>query len=161
MPDAATLDRGGAPLATYTGWALRAGPQANDGCESSGQFIPFPALLPFVDVMVTNGGYGGVQMALSAGVPLVVAGQTEDKTEVSARVGWAGVGINLKTNTARSADVRAAVRKVLGSDSYRRRATALAEEFARYDSTALQTQAILDLVGTRHGGLRSAAAVTV
>jgi len=30
------------PLATYTGWALRAGPQANDGCESSGQFIPFP-----------------------------------------------------------------------------------------------------------------------
>ena len=29
------------PLATYTGWALRSGPQANDGCESSGQFIPF------------------------------------------------------------------------------------------------------------------------
>jgi hypothetical protein len=29
------------PLATYTGWALRAGAQANDGCESSGQFIPF------------------------------------------------------------------------------------------------------------------------
>ena len=30
------------PIATYTGWALRAGPQANDGCESAGQFIPFP-----------------------------------------------------------------------------------------------------------------------
>jgi hypothetical protein len=30
------------PIATYTGWALRSGPQANDGCESSGQFIPFP-----------------------------------------------------------------------------------------------------------------------
>jgi len=30
------------PLATYTGWALRAGAQANDGCEGSGQFIPFP-----------------------------------------------------------------------------------------------------------------------
>ena len=29
------------PLATYTGWALRAGAQANDGCESSGQYIPF------------------------------------------------------------------------------------------------------------------------
>jgi hypothetical protein len=29
------------PLATYTGWALRAGPQASDGCEGSGQFIPF------------------------------------------------------------------------------------------------------------------------
>ena len=30
------------PVATYTGWALRGGAWANDGCESSGQFIPFP-----------------------------------------------------------------------------------------------------------------------
>ncbi len=29
------------PLATYTGWALRLGVWANDGCESSGQYIPF------------------------------------------------------------------------------------------------------------------------
>jgi Alpha/beta hydrolase domain len=29
------------PLATYTGWALRAGPQSPDGCEGSGQYIPF------------------------------------------------------------------------------------------------------------------------
>jgi hypothetical protein len=30
------------PLATYTGWALRSGPQANDGCEAAGQYIAFP-----------------------------------------------------------------------------------------------------------------------
>jgi hypothetical protein len=30
------------PLATYTGWALRRGAQASDGCEAAGQFIPFP-----------------------------------------------------------------------------------------------------------------------
>jgi len=29
------------PLATYTGWALRSGVWANDGCESSGQMIKF------------------------------------------------------------------------------------------------------------------------
>ncbi len=29
------------PMATYTGWALRPAPWTNDGCESSGQFIPF------------------------------------------------------------------------------------------------------------------------
>jgi Alpha/beta hydrolase domain len=29
------------PLATYTGWSLRSGPQANDGCEAAGQYIPF------------------------------------------------------------------------------------------------------------------------
>jgi hypothetical protein len=36
LPDVAV------PVATYTGWALRSGPQADDGCEGSGQFIPFP-----------------------------------------------------------------------------------------------------------------------
>jgi hypothetical protein len=30
------------PLATYTGWSLRAGAQAGDGCEGTGQMIPFP-----------------------------------------------------------------------------------------------------------------------
>ncbi len=30
------------PLATYTGWAVRASPQNDDGCEGSGQYIPFP-----------------------------------------------------------------------------------------------------------------------
>jgi hypothetical protein len=29
------------PLATYTGWALRASPHDHDGCEGSGQYIPF------------------------------------------------------------------------------------------------------------------------
>ena len=30
------------PLATYTGWSLRSGAQANDGCEAAGQMIAFP-----------------------------------------------------------------------------------------------------------------------
>jgi Alpha/beta hydrolase domain len=30
------------PLATYTGWALRRGAHAHDGCEAAGQYIPFP-----------------------------------------------------------------------------------------------------------------------
>jgi hypothetical protein len=38
------------PLATYTGWALRRGAQASDGCEANGQFIPFA---------MTNAARGG------------------------------------------------------------------------------------------------------
>ncbi len=30
------------PVATYTGWALRAGPAAGDGCDAAGQQIKFP-----------------------------------------------------------------------------------------------------------------------
>ena len=74
------------------------------------EHIPHDQLLPKVDVMVTNGGYGAVQRALSAGVPLVVAGNTEDKPEVAARVTWSGAGINLRTGTPTATAVRTAVR---------------------------------------------------
>jgi len=33
------------PLATYTGWGLRSGDWADDGCESTGQYIPFARTL--------------------------------------------------------------------------------------------------------------------
>ena len=81
-------------------------------------YIPHDLLLPKVDVMVTNGGYGAVQRAFSAGVPLVVAGNTEDKPEVAARVAWSGAGINLRTGAPNAGAVRAAVRKVLGDGRY-------------------------------------------
>ncbi|MGP3533600.1 glycosyltransferase [Microbacterium sp. RD1] len=92
------------------------------------RYLPYDALLPRTDVLVTNGGYGGVQQALAHGIPVVVAGQTEDKIEVSARVGWSGVGINLKTNRPSASQVRSAVRRVLDDEAYRTRAQRIGEE---------------------------------
>ncbi len=94
------------------------------------RFIPFDRLLPKADVLVTNAGYGAIQLALAAGVPIVAAGKTEDKVEVSARVGWSGVGINLRTQRPRRDFITAAVRQVLGDDRYRRRAQELQAEIA-------------------------------
>ncbi|MFE4229067.1 glycosyltransferase [Arthrobacter sp. NPDC056886] len=82
-------------------------------------YLPYDELLPKTDVLVTNGGYGGVQFALRHGVPLVVAGQTEEKAEVSARVAWSGTGINLRTNRATPEAVAKAVRTILSNSSYR------------------------------------------
>jgi UDP:flavonoid glycosyltransferase YjiC (YdhE family) len=81
--------------------------------------LPYDELLPKVDVIVTNGGYGGVQFALRHGVPLVVAGETEDKTEVSARVQWSGTGINLRSNRPSRDAIRKAVRTVLATPGYK------------------------------------------
>ena len=97
-------------------------------------FLPYDWLLPKVDVVVTNGGYGTVSLALERGIPLVVAGVTEDKAEISARVAWSGVGVNLATNTATPEAVRQAVRDVLEKPQYRARAMAMADEFAQYDA---------------------------
>jgi UDP:flavonoid glycosyltransferase YjiC (YdhE family) len=97
-------------------------------------FIPYDRLLPKVDVIVTNGGYGGVQYALSHGLPLVVAGEGEDKPDIAARVAWSGAGINLRTGRPSPAKVRAAVRRGLNEPSFRERARALQGEMARYDA---------------------------
>jgi len=83
------------------------------------EYLPYDRLLPLVDVLVTNGGYGGVQQGLAHGIPLVVAGQTEDKVEVCARVGWSGAGVNLRTSTAGPRQVARAVDAVLSKPSYR------------------------------------------
>jgi MGT family glycosyltransferase len=110
------------------------------------EYLPYDRLLPLTDVVVTNGGYGGVQQALAHGIPLVVAGQTEDKVEVSARVGWTGTGVNLKTNTPSIAEVRAAVTGVLRERSYRERAGELAAAIARADGFAGLDAVLGDLV---------------
>lgn len=97
-------------------------------------FIPFDHLLPHVDVMVTNGGYGGTQLALAHGIPLVVAGETEDKMEVAARVEWAGAGINLRKQRPSSAEVRNAVKEVLANPVYRENAKRIQFDFSKYDA---------------------------
>lgn len=108
-------------------------------------FVPYTELLPHTDVMVTNGGFGGVQMALSYGVPLVVAGKSEDKMEGNARVAWSGAGIYLKKQRPNPAAVDRAVRKVLDDPSYRRRARELRAAYARFDGPSRAAEVILSV----------------
>ena len=121
------------------------------------EYIPHDRLLPKVDVMVTNGGYGAVQRALSTGVPLVVAGNTEDKPEVAARVAWTGAGINLRTGAPTAGAVRAAVREVLGDGRYLAAARRLETAFAPRDGVA-EIAALVDEVIGEHSGEHSTAA---
>lgn len=100
----------------------RAGQRIADRIPSNvrvAEWIPYSALLPNVDVMITNGGYGGVQYALGHGVPLIVAGETSDKAEVAARVAYTGVGIDLGTSSPSAAAIRSAVDAVRRDDRYR------------------------------------------
>ncbi|MGP3933910.1 glycosyltransferase [Nonomuraea sp. KM88] len=96
-------------------------------------YVPFDRLLPLASVLVTNGGYGGVHAALRNGVPLVVAGDTEDKPEVAARVQWSGAGLDLRTGRPRPEQVRRAVTTVLGDARYRAAAGRLRAEIAEFD----------------------------
>ncbi|MCK1798029.1 glycosyltransferase [Streptomyces sp. XM4193] len=98
------------------------------------RFVPYHHLLPHVDVMLTNGGYNGVNAALAHGVPLVVTPSSEEKPDVAARAQWAGVGVVVKKAAVSEESLSKAVRTVLTDESYRRRAQELAEEFRNSDA---------------------------
>jgi MGT family glycosyltransferase len=132
----------GGPRVSELGFALPPNAYVAD-------YLPHDLLLPKVDVMVTNGGYGAVQRALATGVPLVVAGNTEDKPEVAARVTWAGAGIDLRTGTPTARAVRNAVREVLGDGRYLRRARELEAAYAQRCGVAEIAALIDEVVGER------------
>lgn len=113
-------------------------------------FLPHYYLLPHVDVMVTNGGYGGVQMALANGVPLVVAGATEEKPEVAAHVAYAGVGINLKTLTPTKQQLQRAIHDVLSNPRYTQRAQELQREYGMHNGSQKAAELIEQLIQSQH-----------
>ncbi|VXC44781.1 putative 4'-demethylrebeccamycin synthase [Arthrobacter sp. 9AX] len=92
-------------------------------------YIDFEAVFDFTDVFVTNGGFGGVQLALSKGVPLVVSGINEGKNDVNARVEYAGAGINLKTDRPSAAGIGKAVNAILAHPEWKHRAQQMAQDF--------------------------------
>lgn len=108
-------------------------------------FVPYSELLPKVQVMVTNGGYGSVNHALSLGIPMAVAGATEEKPEIGARVAWCGAGINLRTGRPGPRAIADAVHLLLTGSSYRQRAISVREALRRHDALAEITQALHSL----------------
>jgi MGT family glycosyltransferase len=103
-------------------------------------FIPFGNILPFVDIMVTNGGFGGTQNALAHGIPVVIAGATEDKMEVAARLENTGAGINLRMQKSKPELIKKAVKKILSDPSYKKQAEKLRAEYAKYDAPTLAVE---------------------
>jgi MGT family glycosyltransferase len=118
------------------------------GNAQTSSFIPFGNLLQHIDVMVTNGGFGAVQNALAKGIPLIVAGNTEDKMEVAARVEWSGAGINLRKKRPLPGQIRDAVREVLGNPLYREHARRIQKDFAGYDAPVKAAELLEGLVHT-------------
>jgi UDP:flavonoid glycosyltransferase YjiC (YdhE family) len=111
-------------------------------------YVPFGPLLPHVDVMLTNGGYGGVQFALANGVPMIVAGTTEDKPDVAARVAWSGAGINLGVKRPTPGQIRDAVWSVLTDERYAAHARRIQRDASQLCAPRLAADLVEALVAT-------------
>lgn len=97
-------------------------------------YIPYEHIMPYASMMITNGGFGGVSTALSFGVPLIVAGNSEDKPDVGSRVRYCGAGINLKTGKPSAFRILKAVKNILQDPKYRHNAARVRNDFKRHDA---------------------------
>ena len=98
------------------------------------EYIPYARVMPFVDVLISNGGYGGVMNALSYGVPVVIAGNSEEKMDVASRLEYSGAGLNLKTGTPCTRKIIRAVKKLLTNPRYRQKALEIKADFDKHDA---------------------------
>jgi UDP:flavonoid glycosyltransferase YjiC (YdhE family) len=121
-------------VVTAGGRSIEAIPGPIPGNARLASYLPFEWVLPKANVLVTNGGYGSVNQAMSFGIPLVTAGLTEDKADVNARVAWSGVGIDLRTNEPTPQALRTAIRTVLDKPNCRLQALLMADEFGEIDT---------------------------
>jgi len=95
-------------------------------------FIPHDLLLARTDLMITNGGWGGVLAALEAGVPLVVVPGGLDKSQVALRVARAGAGVVRR----KPKNLRAVVDQVLATPRHRERARELGQAIEKAGGAA-------------------------
>lgn len=112
-------------------------------------YIAFKDVMPQVQAYVSNGGYGGVMLAIQHGLPLVVAGVHEGKNEINARVGYFRYGVNLKTETPRPVQIRCAVEAVLSEPVYRTNVETLQKELAAYSPEQLCEHYVATLLPAR------------
>ena len=125
----------------------KAYPQSNFIIED---FIPFGEVMPYANVYITNGGYGGIMLGIENKLPLVVAGVHEGKNEICARVGYFNLGINLKTETPTPAQLRQAAEKVMHNALYKKNVEKLSHEFARYNPNELVVRYAAVLIEPRY-----------
>jgi MGT family glycosyltransferase len=100
-------------------------------------FIPFGDIMPYADAYITNGGYGGVMLGIENQLPLIVAGVHEGKNEINARVGYFKLGVNLRTENPKPAQMKKAVQAVINDPVYKENVVKLGKEFSSYDPNAL------------------------
>jgi UDP:flavonoid glycosyltransferase YjiC (YdhE family) len=85
---------------------------------------------------------------------VVVSGEGQDKAVTNAIIQWSGVGVDIGGRSPGIENIRNSVEKVLSRTSYKKKAEAMGQSFARYDiSTVVDTviqDAVRDWAALRH-----------
>jgi UDP:flavonoid glycosyltransferase YjiC (YdhE family) len=109
-------------------------------------YIAFDAIMPFVNVYITNGGYSGTLLSIKHKLPMVAAGVHEGKNETCSRIGYFKLGVNLNTETPSPQQIKDAVQEVLSNPIYKDNVIKTGTELSSYDTHSLCLQYIKQLI---------------
>jgi UDP:flavonoid glycosyltransferase YjiC (YdhE family) len=91
--------------------------------------VPQLALLPRLSAVVTHGGFNTVSEALAHGLPLLVAPIRDDQPLIAGQVVNAGAGLSVPFDGLGAAELRDALRAVLGDPRYAAGAQRIRDSF--------------------------------
>ena len=114
------------------------------------QFLPQPAVLPQVDLVITHGGNNTVVECFHNGKPMIVLPLFWDQVDNAQRVHETGFGRRLSTYGFRDEELTGAIDALLGDGALRER---MADIAARMQSAAGTVRAadLIERVATTHG----------
>lgn len=106
-------------------------------------YLHYDAILPYAQVWVHNGGYGAITHGVAHGVPMVVAGEGQDKSENIKRIRHSNIGVGLGTPKPSMKDLKLSLDDVLSNKTYRNRVEQLRQETIDLDCFAHIERAVL------------------
>ncbi len=112
------------------------------------EHVPQLALLPHLSAVVSHGGHNTVCEALAHGLPLVIAPIRDDQPLIAKQVADAGAGVPVRFGQLRAAELRDAVRAVLGDPRYAAAARRVRDSFAAAGGAATAADRLEQLAGS-------------
>ncbi len=113
-------------------------------------YLPLEEILPEVALSITHAGHGTVSASLAHGAPLLcLPNEAADQPALAARICALGAGLALDGETARPAEIGAAVRDILREPSYREAAQRVADGMGRQRGAAIAACRLEELARCR------------
>jgi MGT family glycosyltransferase len=120
------------------------------------EFVPQPAILPLVDLVITHGGNNTVTECFHHGRPMIVLPLFWDQYDNAQRVQELGLGRRLPTYRFRDAELLGAAEELLADRDLRRRLDAIAARLQAAPGTVRAADLIERLASERRPILRPA-----
>ena len=109
------------------------------------EFLPQPAILPHVDLVITHGGNNTTTEALHFGKPMVVLPIFWDQADNAQRVDETGFGVRLPTYAFEDGALLGAIDRLLADEALRARLAALSARVRSRPGTVRAAELIADV----------------